>query len=80
MNRRALFSGLIGVVATPIAVVAASASTTRCFKQDQNSVNWAVPNNVKKIRVQSWSKEGKEVIDTHFSVRPGQRFRIEVAS
>lgn len=81
MNRRSLFSGLAAAGAalvTPVAM-AMAAPNTRCFKQDQNSVDWTVPTNVKKIRVQSWSKDGNEVIDTHFSVKPGQSFRIEVA-
>lgn len=76
MDRRSIFGGLIALIATPIAAKAATAK--KCFNQDQNSVEWRVPKNITKIRVRSWSKERKEVIDTHFSVREGQVFRIDV--
>lgn len=76
MDRRSIFGGLIALIATPIAATAATAK--KCFNQDQNSVQWTVPKNITKIRVRSWSKERKEVIDTHFSVREGQVFRIDV--
>lgn len=73
MYRRSLFLGLVGAMVAPIA---ARAATTKCFKQDQSTVDWTVPKDIKRIRVQSWSKEGDEVIDTHFRVRPGQKFKI----
>lgn len=76
MDRRALFGGLLGVLSMP--AMAAAAKNTRCYEQGKNSVRWTVPDNIKRIRVQSWSKEGNEVIDTHFSVKPGQVFQIDV--
>ena len=78
MNRRALFGGLIGALALPATAMAAK-TTSRCYEQGKNSVRWTVPDNIKRIRVQSWSKDGNEVIDTHFSVKPGQVFQINVA-
>ena len=77
MNRRSLFGGLLGVAVTPVAAIAGP--VTKCFKQVQNSVDWTVPNNVTKVKVQSWAKDGTDIIDTHFSVKPGQVFHIEVA-
>lgn len=77
MYRRSLFLGLLGVVMAP---VAARAASTKCFKQDTNTVEWTVPKDIKKIRVQSWSKDGDEVIDTHFRVRPGQKFKISAVN
>lgn len=78
MYRRSLFLGLLGAVVAPVA--ARAAATTKCFKQDTNTVDWTVPKDIKRIRVQSWSKEGDEVIDTHFRVRPGQKFRISAVN
>lgn len=78
MDRRSIFGGLAALLAMPIAAKAATAK--KCFNQDQNSVQWTVPKNITKIRVRSWSKERGEIIDTHFSVKEGQVFRIDVVN
>lgn len=59
-------------------VTKASSAASRCYEQGKNSVSWTVPDGIRRIRVRSWSKEGDEVIDTHFSVKPGQVFQIDV--
>lgn len=77
MDRRGLFGGLAGIIALPFLSKAADAAT-RCYDQSKNSVKWTVPGGIDRIRVRSWSKDGNEVIDTHFSVKPGQVFQIDV--
>ena len=77
MDRRSLFAGLAGIISLPFISKAADAES-RCYEQGKNSVKWTVPNGINRIRVRSWSKDGDEVIDTHFSVKPGQVFQINV--
>lgn len=78
MDRRSIFGGLAALLAMPIAAKAAPAK--KCFNQDQNSVQWTVPKGIRKIRVRSWSQERGEIIDTHFTVKEGQVFRIDVVN
>ena len=71
LSRRKLFSGLVaGVAAVTPAAAATSAS--------QRSVTYMVPKNVRKIRVRSW-KGDREILNTSFSVEPGQMFRIDAS-
>lgn len=73
MYRRALFLGLIGAAVAPFT---ARASSKQCFEKNKDNVVWTVPEDITRIRVESWAKDGSEVIDTHFRVRPGQKFKI----
>lgn len=80
MDRRFAFTGLASLAATLLASRSAAAAPNQaCVKTNsKDSVSWTVPANIRKIRVQSQSKDGAEIIDTHFSVRPGQTFVISV--
>lgn len=72
MDRRKWFLGLGALVFGG----AASASTNA--NSGARSATYTVPKGITRIRVRSW--EGKdEVLDTHFSVKPGQIFRIDAA-
>jgi len=74
LSRRKLFSGLVaGVAAVTPAVAATSPAGT-----SQKSVTYMVPKGIRRIRVRSW-KGDREIIDTHFSVEPGQMFKIDAA-
>lgn len=70
LSRRKLFAGLAAGVS---AVVPAAAATTG---SSQKSVTYMVPKGIRRIRVRSW-KGDREIIDTHFTVEPGQMFRID---
>lgn len=71
MDRRKWFMGLGALV---FGAGAASAATTP--KSSAKSATYKVPPGITKIRVRSWEGE-EEVLDTHFSVKPGQIFRID---
>lgn len=77
MKRRFIFAALAALV--PGVASQARADAKSCIStNNKDSVSWTVPTSVKLIRVRSWSKDGDEVIDTHFRVRPGQVFQINV--
>lgn len=80
MDRRSVFAGLAALVPTLLAARTADAAANQaCVKTNsKDSVSWTVPAGISKIRVQSRSRDGVEIIDTHFSVKPGQTFNISV--
>lgn len=47
-------------------------------KNNRNSVTWNVPDGITKIRVRSWTPDGKPDLDRELSVEPNQTFRIDV--
>lgn len=71
MDRRKWFMGLGALV---FGATAASAATKT--NPAAKSATYKVPAGITKIRVRSWEGED-EVLDTHFSVKPGQIFRID---
>jgi hypothetical protein len=79
LTRRKLFAGLAGAVSAPILATVANAAP-HCYSGNKNSVQWTVPTDIKRIRVHSWDKDGNDLIDTHFSVKPEQVFKIDVAT
>lgn len=68
LSRRDLFSGMLAGAASAMPVAAEAAA--------KKSVTYMVPTNVKRIRVRSW-KGDREILNTSFSVEPGQMFRID---
>lgn len=64
-------SVLLGLTALPFFATIAKT-------EERKSVTWKVPNNVKRIRVRAWDKEGNEVMDTNLNVKPDQVFKIDV--
>lgn len=62
MNTKILIAALIVMI--PIAAYAGSAK------------KWIVPENVTRIQVKSWTKEGEKVFSYEFDVEPGQVFEI----
>jgi hypothetical protein len=70
MNRRNLFLGIAASAVTAVPAKSSNAGTKR-------SATYTVPAGIKHIRVRSWKKDGTEVLDTHFTVQPGQFFRID---
>ena len=68
MNKRKMI-GILGatVVAVPFSIPARAETKTL-----------VVPDGAEKIRVRSYV-EGDEVMDYTFSVKPGQKFRIDLA-
>ena len=78
IGRRGLVSGL--ALLLPASLTGAAAGQKACVTTNRrDSVTWTVPQGIKRIKVRSWSKDGSEVIDTHFRVQPGQVFQIDVA-
>lgn len=73
MDRRKWVAGIGALLAS---AGAASAATKQY--SGARSVTYTVPPGIKRIRVRSW-KGKDEVIDTHFTVEPGQTFRIDAA-
>lgn len=73
MNRRNWFMGIGALL-----VGTGSASASVNANTGARSVTYTVPKEITRIRVRSW-KGKKEVIDTHFTVEPGQIFRIDAA-
>lgn len=80
MDRRNLFGGLVAAVGGILLTKPALSQSKNCYTKDKNSVRWTVPSDIRRIKVRSWSKDGDEVIDTHFRVRPGQVFQIDVVN
>lgn len=71
LSRRKLFGSLVAGVAAVTPAVAATGTS-------QKSVTYMVPKGIRRIRVRSY-KGDREIIDTHFSVEPGQIFKIDAA-
>jgi hypothetical protein len=71
MNRRKWFMGL-GALAAGATAASAATKTNAPSK----SATYTVPKGITRIRVRSWEGQ-EEVLDTHFSVKPGQIFRID---
>ena len=69
LSRRKLFAGLVAGVSAAVPAAATTGSS-------QKSVTYMVPKGIRRIRVRSW-KGDREIIDTHFTVEPGQMFRID---
>lgn len=62
MNTKILLAALL--IVTPIAAYAGAAK------------KWVVPENVTRIQVKSWTKDGEKVFSYNFDVEPGQVFEI----
>lgn len=63
MNTKIVIAALI--VLLPLTAYAAGSSK-----------RWTVPENVTRIQVKSWTKEGEKVFSYEFDVEPGQVFEI----
>lgn len=71
--------GIIPALAMLLPASAAAASLQKPkIGNTRDGVSWTVPDGIKRIKVQSWSRDGDELIDTHFRVQPGQVFHITV--
>jgi hypothetical protein len=69
MNKRWLLTGL---AALPFFSGLASAST-----HNRNAAFWRVPAGVRKVRVRSWTPDGKKDMDRTLNVVPGELFRLD---
>jgi hypothetical protein len=81
MNKRSF----LGMAAGPITIIAAAIGIGKSVVAEaatksntRNSVTWNVPEGVDKIRVRSWTPDGKPDLDRVLSVEPNQTFRIDV--
>lgn len=70
MHKRSLLAGL---TALPFFAIVASAANI----SNRNTATWKVPSGVKKIRIRSWTPDGKNDIDRTLNVEPGEVFRID---
>ena len=70
MNKRTVLASLL---ALPVVAASAVAKTVT-----GNTVTWFVPKRVKQVRVRIWSRKGNLELDRTLSVKPGQKFQIDV--
>lgn len=68
MDKRSLLAGL---TALPFFAIVTNAAN------DRNTATWKVPAGVKKIRVRSWTPDGRKDMDRTLNVVPGELFRID---
>lgn len=76
ISRRGIIPALAMLL--PASVAAAATQSKARIGNTKDGVSWTVPDGIKRIKVQSWSRDGDELIDTHFRVQPGQVFHITV--
>jgi hypothetical protein len=70
MDKRLLLAGL---TALPFFATVTNAANLN----GRNTATWKVPPGVTKIRVRSWTPDGRKDMDRTLNVEPGELFRLD---